>query len=61
LLYQADKLVAVESVNLPADHLAARKLLEAGIAVAPALASDATFALNSHLPSAAPAVKRPVS
>jgi 3-phenylpropionate/trans-cinnamate dioxygenase ferredoxin reductase subunit len=61
LLYQADKLVAVESVNLPADHLAARKLLEAGIAVAPALASDATIALNSHLPSAAPAVKRPVS
>lgn len=58
LHYQDGKLVAVESVNLAPDHLAARKLLEAGITPAPALACDAAVPLSSHLPSAAAAARQ---
>lgn len=38
--YRQEKLVAVESVNRPADHLLARKLLGAGIDPDPALVAD---------------------
>lgn len=44
-----DRLVCVESVNAPADHLAARKLLEAGIHPPPAQACDPARALRSWL------------
>jgi 3-phenylpropionate/trans-cinnamate dioxygenase ferredoxin reductase subunit len=49
LHYVGERLVCVESVNAPPDHMAARKLLEAGRSPAPALACDAGVALKSHL------------
>lgn len=49
LHYAADRLVCVESANAPQDHLAARKLLEAGRSVDPALACDPGVALKAHL------------
>jgi len=49
LPYLADKLVCVESVNAPADHLAARKLLEAGLSPQPAIACDANYPLKDCL------------
>jgi len=39
-LYRTGRLIAVESVNAPADHLAARRLIEKGITVPPELAKD---------------------
>ena len=42
-------LVAVESVNRPADHMAARKLLAADAPVTPAQAADAQFDLKTLL------------
>jgi 3-phenylpropionate/trans-cinnamate dioxygenase ferredoxin reductase subunit len=49
LHYAGDRLVCVESANAPLDHMAARKLLEAGRSVDPALACDGSVALKSHL------------
>jgi 3-phenylpropionate/trans-cinnamate dioxygenase ferredoxin reductase subunit len=49
LHYAGPRLVCVESVNAPADHLAARKLLEAGISPEPALACDPATPLKAHL------------
>ena len=49
LHYAADRLVCVESVNAPMDHMAARKLLEAGKSLEPALACDAGIPLKAHL------------
>ena len=46
LHYEGERLVCVESVNAPADHMAARKLLEAGISPSPADACDATQPLK---------------
>ncbi|KNZ33631.1 MAG: ferredoxin reductase [Methylibium sp. NZG] len=48
LHYVGDRLVCAESVNAPADHLAARKLLETGKSPEPALACDAAVPLKSH-------------
>jgi 3-phenylpropionate/trans-cinnamate dioxygenase ferredoxin reductase subunit len=39
-LYRKGRLIAVESVNAPADHLAARRLLEKGVTVPPDVAAD---------------------
>jgi 3-phenylpropionate/trans-cinnamate dioxygenase ferredoxin reductase subunit len=49
LHYLGPRLVCVESVNAPMDHLAARKLLEAGRTVDPALACDPSTPLKQHL------------
>jgi 3-phenylpropionate/trans-cinnamate dioxygenase ferredoxin reductase component len=49
LHYEAQRLVCVESVNAPLDHLAARKLLEAGRSPQPALACDPAVALKTLL------------
>lgn len=49
LHYSEDRLVCVESVNAPADHMAARKLLETGNSPAPHLAADPGNALKSFL------------
>jgi len=49
LHYSGPKLVCVESVNAPVDHMAARKLLEAGRSPEPAQACDSTRALKSFL------------
>jgi 3-phenylpropionate/trans-cinnamate dioxygenase ferredoxin reductase subunit len=48
LHYVGERLVCVESVNAPLDHMAARKLLETGKSPAPALACDAAVPLKSH-------------
>lgn len=49
LHYLGDQLVCVESVNAPMDHVMSRKLLEAGINPAPAVAADPAVALKSLL------------
>jgi 3-phenylpropionate/trans-cinnamate dioxygenase ferredoxin reductase subunit len=45
----AAKLVCVESVNAPLDHMAARKLLEAGASPSPEVACDPGVALKTLL------------
>lgn len=45
--YREGKLLAVDSVNRPGDHLAARKLLAAGARVTAAEAADAGFDLKA--------------
>ncbi|MBI4986427.1 MAG: FAD-dependent oxidoreductase, partial [Rhodocyclales bacterium] len=47
--YSGDKLIAVDSVNRPEDHLPARKLLDRGIAPTPEQAADPGFALGALL------------
>ena len=49
LHYVADRLVCVESVNAPMDHMAARKLLESGKSPLPAAACDTSVPLKLHL------------
>ena len=49
LHYLGERLICVESVNAPIDHMAARKLLEAGKSPDPAVACDATVPLKAHL------------
>ncbi len=44
-----DRLACVESVNAPLDHMAARKLLEAGISPAPVDACDSQKALKQFV------------
>lgn len=48
LHYAKDRLVCVESVNAPMDHMAARKLLESGTNLSPEIASDSKTALKAH-------------
>lgn len=45
--FRAGRLVGVESVNKPADHMIARKLIPAGAALTPAQAADAGFDLKA--------------
>ena len=47
LHYAGERLACVESVNAPLDHMASRKLLEAGKSPAPELACDPAVALKS--------------
>ena len=49
LLYDGERLASVESVNAPADYLAARKLIEAGRSPAPEVACDPGVPLKAHL------------
>lgn len=49
LLYRAGCLIAVESVNWAADHLAARNLLRQGINIPPDRAADPVHELKSFL------------
>ena len=49
LHYVGSQLVCVESANAPLDHMAARKLLEAGKSPAVAAACDPAVPLKSHL------------
>jgi 3-phenylpropionate/trans-cinnamate dioxygenase ferredoxin reductase subunit len=49
LHYLGERLVCVESVNAAMDHVMARKLLDAGIHPAPAVACDPAVALKSLL------------
>ena len=49
LHYVGEQLLCVESVNAPLDHMAARKLLEAAVSPALALACDPAVPLKAHL------------
>lgn len=50
-LFREGKLVCVETLNRPADHMLARRLLSGGVALTPQQAADLTFDLKSLLPS----------
>ncbi|MCA3563841.1 MAG: FAD-dependent oxidoreductase [Methylocystis sp.] len=47
--FAGDRLAVVESVNRPADHMIARRLLGEGIALSPAEAADPAFELKGLL------------
>ncbi len=47
--YRGDRLIAVESVNRPGEHLLARKLLDAGVSPDPAQAGDPACDLRDLL------------
>lgn len=47
--YHDGKLLAIDSINQPADHMAGRKLFEQGVSPTPEQAADTTFALSSLL------------
>ncbi|MBR8641425.1 FAD-dependent oxidoreductase [Streptomyces tuirus] len=49
LLFRGEELRAVESVNRPADHLAARQLLQSGASLGPGDATAPGFTLKGHL------------
>ena len=49
LHYAGARLVCVESVNAPLDHMAARKMLESGRSPEPAAACDSGIALKAHV------------
>lgn len=49
--FSGERLCAVDSVNRPADHLAARKLIAAGASVSPSQAADPSFELKKALSS----------
>lgn len=49
-----DRLVCVESVNAPMDHMMARKLLALGVSPTPAELADPTVPLKSLCPNATP-------
>lgn len=48
LCHRDGRLVAAESVNSPADHIAARKLIAAGVGPAPEEAAAPGFSLKAH-------------
>lgn len=50
--FRGDTLVAVESVNSPADHMAARRLLSAGLSPRPEEVADPDFTLRSYVAQA---------
>ncbi len=47
--FQKGRLLAIDSVNRPGDHMAGRKLLTAGAAVSPAQAGDESIELKAAL------------
>lgn len=55
--FRGGRLVAVESVNMPADHVAARKILAAGRTITPGEAADMAFDLKAAGKAAGKAVK----
>lgn len=52
-LYRGERLVAVESVNSPGEHMAARRLLENAVPLAPEAAADPSVDLKALLKRAA--------
>lgn len=53
--FKGDKLLGIESVNRPADHMFGRRLLAAGASVTPKEAADLSFDLKGRLVSIEPA------
>lgn len=51
--FRQGQLLAIDSVNRPSDHMAGRKLLQAGMSMTPAQAADESFELKSALSAAA--------
>jgi 3-phenylpropionate/trans-cinnamate dioxygenase ferredoxin reductase subunit len=51
LLFHGRKLRAVESVDRPTDHMAARRLLDRGVELSPGDATTPGFTLKAHLAS----------
>jgi 3-phenylpropionate/trans-cinnamate dioxygenase ferredoxin reductase component len=49
-LYRGGRLVCVESVSAPADHMAARRILAGGVTVPPEQASDPATNLKDFMP-----------
>jgi 3-phenylpropionate/trans-cinnamate dioxygenase ferredoxin reductase subunit len=49
--FRAGRLIAVDSLSRPGDHLCARKLLDAGLSPTPAQVAAPDFDLNSLLPA----------
>jgi 3-phenylpropionate/trans-cinnamate dioxygenase ferredoxin reductase subunit len=47
--YKTGKLIAIDSLNQPAEHMSGRKLFEKGVSPTPQQAADTGFALNSLL------------
>jgi 3-phenylpropionate/trans-cinnamate dioxygenase ferredoxin reductase subunit len=47
--FRGEKLVGIESVNKPADHMFGRKLLGLGATISPAQAADLGFDFKTHL------------
>ncbi len=52
-LFKDDKLVCVETLNRPADHMLGRKLLSQQLAITPAQAADLSFDLKTLVPKPA--------
>lgn len=55
--FRGGRLAAIESVNMPADHVAARKILAAGWSLTPAEAADPNYDLKAFGKAAGKAVK----
>lgn len=53
-LYEGERLAAVESVNAPGEHMAARRLIAAGTKVAPSVAADTSIDMKSLIEPAQP-------
>jgi len=47
--FKENRLMAIDSINRPGDHLAGRKLLAAGTSLTPQQAADLTIELKSHV------------
>jgi 3-phenylpropionate/trans-cinnamate dioxygenase ferredoxin reductase subunit len=47
--FRGGRLIAVDSLSRPSDHMAARKLLDRGLSPTPAQAADTSFNLQSLL------------
>ena len=54
--FRGDRLTAVESVNSPSDHMAARRLISSGLPLTPGQASDPEFDVKAHSKTASTAV-----
>jgi 3-phenylpropionate/trans-cinnamate dioxygenase ferredoxin reductase subunit len=50
--FKAGRLLAVESVNKPADHIAARRLIQAGAPLTAEQAADESTPLKAYIPAA---------
>ncbi len=53
--FRADVLHRVESVNVPADHMAARRMLSSDVGLTPSQAGDPAFDLKAHSRAVVPA------
>jgi len=53
--FKENKLICVETLNRPADHMLGRKLISLELPITPAQAADLNFDLKTLLPTPAPA------